>query len=238
MRANLKLLGELQGIDLKLDGLQGHKEGLLEEIAGLERQIAEMESEVAVKSGELAALDEEKQRLEENLVTETDNIARSETNLKGIKTQKEYQAVSKEISTAKKLKAELEDQLLQKIGQIEALSTDIAAKNESLRALQENVAEQEAEVRKKIDLLEIEMTTDLGVREATTKGLPASVVRRYGMLREQRRGVAVVEARDGYCLGCNMNLPPQLYNTLFRGSELISCPHCQRILILKNEEQG
>jgi uncharacterized protein len=36
-------------------------------------------------------------------------------------------------------------------------------------------------------------------------------------------------------MGCNMQLPPQLYNTLFKGDEMYFCPHCQRILILKQE---
>ncbi len=237
MRKNLKLLGELQEIDLKVDSLQGEKEGLLAEIAALEQQVAGVQSEIAVKNGELVALEEEKQQLEESLAAETDNIARSEARLKEIKTQKEYQAVSKEVSTAKKLKAELEEQILQKLAQIDELKGDIAGREENLRALEENVAGQKGEVQKKIEQLEAAIAADTTVREAAAKGLPASVLRRYGLLREQRRGIAVVEARDGYCLGCNMQLPPQLYNTLFRGDELITCPHCQRVLLLRREEK-
>ncbi len=237
MRKNLKLLGELQEIDLKVDGLRGEKEGLLAEVANLEQQVAGVQSEIAAKNGELAALEEERQRLEESLAAETDNIARSEVRLKEIKTQKEYQAVSKEVSTAKKLKAELEEQILQKISQIEELKGDIAGGEENLRALEENVAGQKGEVQNKIEQLEAAIVADTTVREAAAKGLPASVMRRYGLLREQRRGIAVVEAKDGYCLGCNMQLPPQLYNTLFRGDELIACPHCQRVLLLRQEEK-
>jgi hypothetical protein len=68
-----------------------------------------------------------------------------------------------------------------------------------------------------------------------TNELPANVIKRYDSLRIQRRGQAVAVARDGYCLGCNMHLPPQLYNTLFKHEELITCPHCQRMLILKQQ---
>ncbi len=237
MRKNLKLLGELQEIDLKVDGLQGEKEGLLAEVAGLEQQVAGVQSEIAAKQGELSTLEEEKHRLEESLVAETDNIARSEARLKEIKTQKEYQAVSKEVSTAKKLKTELEEQILQKIGQTDELKVDIAGREENLRALEENVAGQKDEVQKKIEQLEAAISADTTAREAAAKGLPSSVMRRYGLLREQRRGIAVVEAKDGYCLGCNMQLPPQLYNTLFRGDDLITCPHCQRVLLLRQEEK-
>ncbi len=238
MRQNLKKLDELQEIDLKIDSFKGEKDTFLDEIAVLEGKVAEAQSVIAVKQAELSAIEEEKQQLEETLAAETENIARSEARLKEIKTQKEYQAVSKEISTAKKLKAELEEQVLQKISQLEELKGDIAGKEEDLVSLERNVAEQKSEVQTRIDRLEADIATDITARESVVRGLPASVIKRYNLLREQRRGVAVVEARDGYCLGCNMNLPPQVYNSLFRGDDLITCPHCQRMLVLRQDEKA
>lgn len=237
MRKNLKMLDELQEIDLKLDGVKGEKESLLQEIAALDSKVAEAQNGIAGKNADLLALDGEKQVLEETLVTETENIARSEARLKEIKTQKEYQAVSKEISTAKKLMAELEEQILQKISQLDELKSEIAGREENLQALGDNVASQKADLQAKIEQLEAGMVADVAAKESAIKSLPASVMRRYNLLREQRKGLAVVEARDGYCLGCNMNLPPQLYNSLFRGDDLITCPHCQRMLVLRQEEK-
>jgi uncharacterized protein len=235
LRKSLKLLGELQRIDLKVDGLQDEKGAMLAEIAALEAKVAEAQGAISVKNEELGALEAERTGLEENLAAESENITRSESRLKEIQTQKEYQAVSKEISTAKKLTAELEELILQKIAQAEELKGEIVVQVENLQALEQNVAAQKGEVQERIDTLESGMVTDTASREEIVKGLPASVVRRYTMLREQRRGVAVVEAKDGSCLGCNMNLPPQLYNMLFRGDELITCPHCQRMLVLAQE---
>ncbi|KAF0215744.1 MAG: hypothetical protein FD174_3990 [Geobacteraceae bacterium] len=237
MRKNLKMLDELQAIDLKLDGVKGEKEAFLQAMAVLEGNVAEAQSGIAERNAELAALEEEKQGLEETLAAETENIARSEARLKEIKTQKEYQAVSKEIATAKKLKAELEEQVLQKISQFDELKGEIAGREENLRALEENVDSQKAELQANIERLEADTVSDVTAREAAVKSLPASVIRRYSLLREQRKGLAVVEAKDGYCLGCNMNLPPQLYNSLFRGDDLITCPHCQRMLVLRQEAE-
>lgn len=235
MQKNLKMLDQLQGIDLKIDGFKGEKEALLEELAVLDGKVAEAEAAIAVKNEELAVAEEEKRGLDESLAAETDNISRSETRLKEIKTQKEYQAVSKEITTARKLKGELEEQVLQKIGRIDELKGEISEQEGNLAALRENIGAQKAEVQGKIDRLEEGIGQDAAAREEIAKGLPASIMKRYTMLREQRRGIAVVEAKGGSCLGCNMNLPPQLYNTLFRGDELITCPHCQRILVLRQE---
>ena len=238
MRKNVKMLDELQTIDLKIDGYKGEKEALQGEIAVLDAKVAGAQSTISEKQGELALLNGEIGTLEEGIATEAENIRRTEAHQKDIKTQKEYQAVSREITTAKKLSAELEEQLLQKMGQTEELKKAITGIEENLSALEQNFASQKGEVQGKIDRLEADISGVIAAREAIVKGLPATMMKRYQLLREQRRGVAVVEARDGSCLGCNMQLPPQLYNTLFRGNELIVCPHCQRVLVLRQEEQG
>jgi predicted nucleic acid-binding Zn-ribbon protein len=231
----LKLLDELQMMDQKIDGYKGEREALQEAIAVLDAKVAETQSAISQKKENLALLNEEKGKLEEGIAAEQENIMRSEAHQKEIKTQKEYQAVSREIATAKKLSTELEEQLLQKLGQTDELNNAISGIEETLLALKQNITAQKDELQSKIDSLEESIDCDIAARDAIVKGLPATVIRRYGILREQRRGVAVVEARDGTCLGCNMQLPPQLYNTLFRGDDLITCPHCQRMLILRQE---
>lgn len=237
MRKSLMLLDHLQEIDLKIDGFKGEKDALLAELAQLDGRVAEAEAAIADKDSELSLLETEKTGLDESLAAETENISRSEARLKEIKTQKEYQAVSKEITTARKLKVELEEQALQKIGRIEELKAELIGMGENVVALQANITAQKAEVQTRIDLLEEGIAQDVVGREETVKGLSAPIIKRYTLLREQRRGIAVVEARAGSCLGCNMNLPPQLYNSLFRGEELITCPHCQRMLVLRQEEK-
>ncbi|OGU05776.1 MAG: hypothetical protein A2075_02045 [Geobacteraceae bacterium GWC2_58_44] len=237
MRNNLKSLYELQEIDLRIDGLDGEKGQLLTEAQALEAKLAEAREKIAARREEAETLEAEKAGLEASLAIESENIARSESHLKEIKTQKEYQAVSKEISGAKKLIAELEDQILQKINAMEEISGDVAKKQADLAELEENVALQQGEVQRRVESLESGIAADVATREQTVKGLPASVMKRYARLRDQRRGIAVAEAKDGNCMACNMHLPPQLYNTLFRADEVITCPHCQRILVMRQEAE-
>ena len=238
MRNNLKSLYELQEIDLRIDGLDGEKGQLLGEAQALETKLIEAREKIAARREEAQALETEKETLEANLASENENITRSESHLREIKTQKEYQAVSKEISGAKKLIVELEEQVLSKINAIEEITGDIAQKEADLAELEQNVALQQGEVRRKVEALESGIAADAATREETIKGLPASVMKRYSRLRDQRRGVAVVEAREGNCMGCNMHLPPQLYNMLFRADDVLTCPHCQRILVMRQEVEG
>lgn len=236
MQKNLQVLDELQEIDLRLDGIAGDRDSLIAEMTVLDQQIAAARQDILAKEEELSSLDAEKQGFEETLAAESENIVRSEARLKEIKTQKEYLAVSKEITAARKMKGELEEQLLQKIGQLEELKAEVADQRGNLAQLEGNIAAQKAEVQGKVDALDHGLAEDRLARDQKAASLPAAVLKRYGTLRSNRRGLAVAEARDGSCLGCNMNIPPQLFNTLYRGTELITCPHCQRMLILKQQQ--
>lgn len=231
------ILEDLQELDLKSDGSQSRIQDAISEIEALDSRLQEVSSAVGTKNAEIGTTEAERNSLEENLAVETANINRSEANLKGITTQKEYQAVNKEIASAKKLIVELEEQILQKISRAEELRVELEAMTGDLSALEQNIGIEKAEIQKRINNEQAAVATDVKARAERVKSIPPGLIKRYEKLRESRRGIAVVEARDGGCLGCNMQIPPQMYNNLFRGEELITCPHCQRILVLKQEQQ-
>jgi predicted nucleic acid-binding Zn-ribbon protein len=230
------MLEQLQEIDYLIDNLKTARNGLAGEMGGIEQALIDARLELAGLESRVVQLEQEKGELEASQAAEQENIRRSETNMKEIKTNKEYQAVGREIAAARKQAAEIEEQTLQKMGLIDGLNTEIASLKDTLADLELNTSRRRDEKQAEIDNIQQDIDADVARREAITKELPASLVKRYNALRGQRRGQAVAIARDGYCLGCNMNLPPQLYNSLFRGDELISCPHCQRVLILKQQQ--
>ncbi|NMC74677.1 MAG: hypothetical protein GYA56_10030, partial [Geobacteraceae bacterium] len=136
MGKNVKVLAQLQEIDLKIDSACSEKQSLQEGISALERRVEEMRQDIAVHNAELEAVEGEKRALEENAAAETDAIARSETRLRDIKTQKEYQAVSKEIAAAKKVKSEIEEQMLQINTRCDALRAAIGDRERELQDLE------------------------------------------------------------------------------------------------------
>lgn len=231
------MLEELQEVDQLIDTLKAAQSGLLSEMSGINQGVDAAREELAVLETRLAQLETEKGQMEATHASELENIARSETNMKEIKTNKEFQAVGREITAARKQVADIEEQLLQKIGQIEELSAEINAKKSQLDEISTNSAQHITAKQAEIDKLLSDMTLDVDRRENIAKELPSSLVKRFTILREQRRGRALAIARDGYCMGCNMHLPPQLYNNLYKKEELLTCPHCQRILILKLQQE-
>jgi uncharacterized protein len=237
LKKKLDMLEELQEVDQLIDTLKAAQNGLQSELGGINQGVDAAREEVAILETSLAQLELEKGELEATHAAELENIARSETNMKEIKTNKEFQAVGREITAARKQVTDLEEQLLQKIGQIEELSGEIAAKKSRCDELAENSAQRIVAKQAEIDKIQSDIDADIDRRESVAKELPASLVKKFTILREQRRGQALAIARDGYCMGCNMHLPPQLFNNLYKYEELLACPHCQRILILKLQQQ-
>lgn len=233
MKKRLDLLEQLQQIDLLVDVLKANQNALLTDMNGIAQSLDAARNGVAEMKVRAAQLVKEKGELEANNAAELENIQRSETNMKEIKTNKEYQAVGREIAAARKQVAELEEQILQKITQLDELNSEIASSEAELAELEQNTDQRRSEKQTEIDKVQQDINVDSLRRDAITKELPANILKRYDSLRVQRRGQAVAVAREGYCLGCNMHLPPQLYNSLFRADELISCPHCQRMLVLQ-----
>jgi predicted nucleic acid-binding Zn-ribbon protein len=237
LKKKLDMLEELQEVDQQIDALKVSQGALQAELSGINHGVDAAREEVINLEAGLAKLEAEKSDLEATHAAELENITRSETNMKEIKTNKEFQAVGREITAARKQVTDLEESLLQKIAQIEELAGELAKKKSLCDELAENSAQRVVAKQAEIDDVQKQIDADINRRENVTKGLPASLVKKFTILREQRRGQALAIARDGYCMGCNMHLPPQLYNNLYKYEELLACPHCQRILILKLAQQ-
>jgi len=237
LKKKLDMLEELQEVDQKIDSLKASQDGLKAELSGISQGVDSAREELALLEAGLAKLEIEKSEYEATHAAELENIVRSETNMKEIKTNKEFQAVGREITAARKQVTDLEEQMLQKISQIEELAGELEVKRSVCDELAKNSAQRVVAKQAEIDKIQSGIDEDINRRESVTKKLPASLVKKFTILREQRRGQALAIARDGYCMGCNMQLPPQLYNNLYKYEELLACPHCQRILILKLQQQ-
>jgi len=58
----------------------------------------------------------------------------------------------------------------------------------------------------------------------------------YDHLRKFKDGIAISPVTGGVCQACHMGIPPQKYNELIRGEELLNCPNCHRIMYWGDNE--
>lgn len=232
VQEKMQLLKDLQGLDQELNRIRQHRQKLETEEAGLTADRDRVQAMVDSLAADIERLQAERRELTQALGQEQENIKKAEGRLPAIKTQKEYLAVLKEIDAAKKTNKEIQDRIKEKDGEIEALSRDREEKETELAAVSEKVGGRQAELAAAMGESDAAIGEKTGLRDSFLEKLPLPLRKKYQLLMERRGGVAVVEARNGACLGCNMHLPPQLFNNLFRTTEVLSCPHCNRLLFV------
>jgi len=237
VQEKIELLKELQGIDQELIRTRRNRRALEKEEKTLSEEVSRVQGMVDSLAADLEGLNEENQEITRALSLEEDNIGKAEGRLPAIKTQKEYVAVLKEIDTAKKLNKELQDKILQKEVEIETLARDKKEKEEELAEVRARIESRMSEIHEKFREYDEILSGRGAKRDEHLSKLPTPQRKRYQLLVERREGVAVVEARNGTCLGCNMHLPPQLFNSLFTMKEIQSCPHCNRLLFVEMEKK-
>ena len=232
VQEQLQVLKALQTLDQNRRELLLQRQQLDNEQAVLLAEVSRVQAMADSLAATIATRQAEREELLGKLEHERGLAVRAEARLPQIKTQREYLAVLKEVDTAKKQIKDLGDQLAAKDRETEALHADKEEKDGELATLGAQTAARQAEIDAAAASLDDGLANHGRQREQLTGQLPVALRKRYDMLLERRNGVAVVEARDGACLGCHMHLPPQLFNRLYVAQEVQSCPHCNRLLYL------
>ena len=234
MREYLEQLFVLQAIDLKIQEMEREKRQIPQSVTSLEEELRKEEEKVGGEKAELEALQKERRQKEKDLEEEVDRVKKTEARMFEIKTNKEYQAVLKEIENAKRFNRQREEEILDILERLEEMQKRVARGEEELEEKRRRLQGQVADLRRKEVAFDQEMEDEVRQRGEREKGIPPELLSKYHRLLEKRHGVAVARAIQGVCQACNMNLRPQLYIELQRQDSLILCPNCSRILFWEN----
>ena len=239
MLPELSKLISLQELDLEIKGLVQCQHELPQTMRELEAQLAEMQARAAEKLQELEETKKQHRQLQQEMDMLDEGITRSRQRLMEIKDNIEYKAMLKEIAFKEDRKDQKETEILEISEQEDALTAELASLQEEINVRQANLEKLQAEVAAELAEQEAKINELQSQRRQIQKNIPAPLLKRYDFIREKRQGIAVAEVRQGVCQACHMNLPPQKFIELQMDQELMTCPHCQRIIyFVPLEENG
>ena len=66
-----------------------------------------------------------------------------------------------------------------------------------------------------------------------TVGIKPNVLQFYERIRMWARNSAIVPMRKQACYGCFMRLNDKTYADIIKAQEIITCPHCDRIIYME-----
>jgi len=189
-------------------------------------RIAEL-TEVSEKATtSIASYEEQIKALNEQLIS---NTAKE----KVIGTEKEMKALSMEAELAK-------EKLGHANAEIERQQTIVASKEEEIEAanveLEAATAEFDKialEVNDKLASIDADKGKLFEERNTKTMAIDMKILSFYEKIRIWARNTAVVPVKKQACYGCYMKLNDNTYADLIKSEEIITCPHCGRIMYLE-----
>ena len=152
-----------------------------------------------------------------------------------IKTQREYEALDKEIRDASDKEQSLRKEL-QREEKVQEEMTKALERDESMIKEQEKeLAAEQDHIKNESDLRR-EKLKELEVKEKEiTPGLDEEMVFKFERIIRSKAGIGIVPLRKGVCTGCHMILPMQFVNDVREGNGVLFCPYCSRILFFQED---
>jgi len=225
----LKALADLQKVDLEVLALRKSAEVYPRQMGELERELSVAKSEVEAERNKLLDVERQRRTLEQNIVEEKEKVRKWEARLSEQRSTREYAALAREIDIAKKANATMAEELVE-LGKIQVqLREVVKGKDQQYAAKVADVGGKLNELRAKVAGFEGQVKEPEGKLAEVAKAVHPPLLSRYETVRK-RRSPALVTVVSGTCQGCNMSVPPQLYNNLKTSLETDICPSCHRII--------
>lgn len=233
MRSELEKLIELQKTDTNIRRLKKTIDTAEIRRAEIEQEFEQHAFSIREIQSKRDALHATRADLDRQIAENRTYLERADRNLKHAQNQKEYETAMRETDALQKQISAFETQSIEKLGELESIEKELAERSEEIDSLESKrraaLADFDAEVLKNRKELESEQVQ----RQNVFDTLPDNLAGVYDRLAVRSRdGIAVAEVINGACSACFMALRPQMQMEVRKGSEIITCESCSRILFL------
>jgi len=233
----LELLEQLQEIDLRRERLIYFIEHFSDFLAELEKEEAETKKFLEEKRHDFEELKKQRSRKELDLQEGEEHIKKCSARLYTVKSNKEYDALLKEIEAQKEKNSQIETELL-------ILYDQIDEEEKKFKEAQKEFAQAQAEVVKRKKGLEEKLNRAKALLpevEKERKELVGSIklgdaLEQYQWLQEKLGVKVMTRVVEEVCQNCYRRVPSQMFNEVLSGEKVITCPGCNRIMVYRQQE--
>ncbi len=218
-----EILTRRVGIEREVNEIPRALETQTELLARFKRSFAE-------KRAEFEAAETRVRELKQALIAAEEAREHAEKAMDGISTQREYEALNKEIRDSGD-----KEQTVRKDLQREERA--LAEAEEELQKLEGVIASQEAEIAEKTEKVNsetsekyVEIESLKADEKRASEGIDKDVIFKFERIIRNKQGVGIVPVRGVVCTGCHMILPAHFVNEVRVGNKIIFCPYCSRVL--------
>jgi predicted nucleic acid-binding Zn-ribbon protein len=227
----LSRLYALQKIDSGLDDLEELKGDLPAIVAELEARVSELEGSIQTLEETIRQAMIDRDNADVEILSEREKVEKYKAQQFEVKTNRQYDALSREIDAAETRILELEKSMEMLEGKASVARSDLEKTrllySESQKELNERRLELEEVAKANADE-ELRLRHE---REKLAVRIDKSDLAIYERIRKAKGGTAVVPVRRNACGGCYHAVPPQKVLELRMNNRIYTCENCGRILV-------
>jgi len=231
LEERLSKLYALQKIDKGLDELEELKGDLPAAVAELEARVNAEQDRIKELEAIIRQSHVDRDKTDLEIISQTEKIEKFKAQQFQVKSNRQYDALSREIDMAQDMITKLEKELDIIEGKMAVAREDMekakARLEEATKELEEKRQELE-EVSKANEDEELRLKHD---REKILKRISKQDLALYERIRKAKGGIAVVPVRRNACGGCYHFVPPQKVLELRQNDRIYTCENCGRILV-------
>jgi hypothetical protein len=163
------------------------------------------------------------------------NARRARSRLNMITSQRELNALNKELDTARRVNQQRNEELQKLNAQLDEATQDFGKKQEEYQSLLEQMNQAEESLKTEIADREADSTENQERQGEIRAQLEPGLRSRFDRISRGRDGWAVAEvsAKNEQCVACRLSVPPMTFIRLQRCETLESCQHCKRMLVYR-----
>ncbi len=199
-------------------------------VQGLDDRLNAARERVAATRQRVGEGQAARRAFEKDLAAVQARLSKFKDQLMAVKTNREYQAMQKEIEVAQQEVRGIEDRILERMVEADDLAAAVKQSESALAAAQRDIDRERREMEAEVARLQDELQRSGSQRDAILADISPAVLAIYQSVARKRRGIAVAEARNGLCTICQVRLRPQVFNDILRNDSIVQCDSCQRIL--------
>ena len=229
MKDQLLLLTELQRHDARIQELEQMKKSFPAKLETMNADVRRVEQMLERERSQLTETESWRKRQEDEAKSDEERALAAKQRSAAVKNAKEYMASERELQATRKSAQERQEEVGKLVGAVETAKKSIEQHEADFAALRDHVAGEEKAAQAKIAELDAQIGDERKLREVAAARVRPDVLKKYSTIR-MRRGLAMAPVKNGTCQGCNMNIPPQVFNQLQRGDSIELCGNCNRII--------
>ena len=231
MSPDLQQLIDLQNLETAIEEAKRRIAAHPQRIADADARLAYAKEALETARQRLKASQEARREQEREATTFQSRLSKFKDQLSAVKTNREYQAMQLEIETAQKELGIVEERVLERMMEADALSVEIKKADQAVAAQQKEVEAEKKTLAEELVTVEAALKDATERRHALIKSLAPQLVALFEQVSRARKGLAIaVATRDGLCSACHVRLRPQAFQEVRRNDQIIQCPSCNRIL--------